>query len=330
MLKMTSRFADSTTGYPTPYPYGGVRTYRSPVNGLDNLWDLWIRSDSVAIINVRGTTASMESWLLDFYSPMVPATGYLKIGTERFDYKLAADTCAAVHTGFLLGLWAVSETVVQKIKECYNLGIKDFIVSGHSQGGAISYLLTSYLYYERGKSVPADITLKNYASAPPKPGNLFYAYDLEYIMRGGWCQRVSSVLDWVPQMPFSVQTKFDFTQNDPFTPVDSVLAENLGFIPRVVVGLVQRSIFNTLDESRDDLINYLGDKIYMVIKTKLPGFKEPKYVNSMDYSLCGSPNILVPNDSYKRKYISPGGIRGIFIHHLPSAYYYLLREEYLK
>lgn len=331
LLQMTERQAD-TTKYTlqTPYPTGYERVYRSEVTGLDNRWDLWLSGDSVAVINVRGTTVQEVSWLEDFYAPMVSAQGHLKFGKEFFNYKLASDTTAAVHAGFLIGLSAIAPTVVQKINEYYNKGIKNFILMGHSQGAAITYLLRSYLYYLPYGTIPNDITFKTYCSAPPKPGNLFFAYDFEYITRGGWSTRVSNVLDWVPQMPLTVQTKYDFSQNDPFTPVDSTLAANLGLVPRIIIGLIQKSIIGSLSDSRDELIKYLGKELYKVVKKNIPGFAEPRYVKSMDYMVCGSPVVLVPGESYKQKFKRAPGIGGIFTDHMPPAYYYLLNEEYIK
>lgn len=89
----------------------------------------------------------------------------------------------------------------------------------------------------------------------PKPGNLFYAYDYEFIRRGGWEYRVVNIADWVPNMPITVQTRFDYNENDPFTTVDSVLKENLNIFERIVVGLIQKSLFGSLDDARDNLKN---------------------------------------------------------------------------
>ncbi len=330
-LEMTERFADTTKVPPVdPYPTGWSHVYRSKTVGLDNLWDMWLSNDSVAVINIRGTIASEKSWMLDFYAPMVPAQGNLKFGKDIFNYKLAADTNAAVHTGFLLGMHFLAPTVIEKINEYYNKGVKDFIIYGHSQGAAIAYMMRSYLYYLPYGIIPNDITFKTYCSAAPKPGNLYYAYDFEFITRNGWSNRIVNQLDWVPQMPPGVQSRYDFRQNDPFTPVDSTLAATLGFFPRVVIGLIQKSVFGDLGDARDVLIKYTGKELYKIIKKILPDFKEPRYVNTMDYTVTASPVILMPTESYKQKFISIGGIAGAFVHHMMPAYYFLLKEEYLK
>lgn len=330
-LEMTERFADTTKIPPAdPYPFGWQHVYRSDTVGLDNLWDMWLSGDNVAVINIRGTVATEKSWMLDFYAPMVPATGSLKFGNEHFNYKLAEDTAAAVHTGFLLGMKFLAPSIIEKINEYYAKGVNDFILYGHSQGAAITYLMRSYLYYLPFGTIPNDITIKTYCSAAPKPGNLYYSYDFEYITRGGWSHRVVNRLDWVPQMPPTVQTRFDFRQNDPFTPVDSTLAANLGFFPRIVIGLIQKSVLGDMDDARDVLIKYTGEELYKIINKFLPEFKEPKYVPTMDYTVTASPVILMPTEDYLKKFVSQGGIAGAFVHHMMPAYYYLLKEEYMK
>ncbi len=50
MLKMAGAFVDTfTVGNPTRCK----RVYRSPVVGLDNVWDLWQRDDGVGVISLR-------------------------------------------------------------------------------------------------------------------------------------------------------------------------------------------------------------------------------------------------------------------------------------
>jgi hypothetical protein len=51
---------------------------------------------------------------------------------------------------------------------------------------AISYLLTAYLYHlQKSGRLQADIRFKTYASAGPKPGNLYFAYQYEAMTKGG-------------------------------------------------------------------------------------------------------------------------------------------------
>jgi hypothetical protein len=149
--------------------------YRSPVMGLENQWDLYMRDDRVAIVSVRGTTASLISWLANFYAAMVPAIGELHLNdTTKFKYHLADNPKAAVHVGWLLSTAYLSKDILPKLDSLYQEGIKDVIIMGHSQGGAIAYLLTAYLYELQNEGrLARDIRFKTYCSAGPKPGNLY-------------------------------------------------------------------------------------------------------------------------------------------------------------
>jgi predicted esterase len=56
---------------------------------------------------------------------------------------------------------------------------KESYIMGHSQGGAIAYLLTAHLLsLQKENKIPSEIVFKTYCSAAPKPGNLHFAYAL--------------------------------------------------------------------------------------------------------------------------------------------------------
>lgn len=89
---------------------------------------------------MRGTTEKPESWLANFYAAMVPAKGEIKLNdTEIFRYQLATNPKAAVHIGWLLGMAYLSKEIAPKIDSLCKTGIKEFLIMGHSQGGAISF-----------------------------------------------------------------------------------------------------------------------------------------------------------------------------------------------
>jgi len=183
------QFGDTLKGDYTPKPVQYRMVYRSPEGPLKNRWDLWVNDNGIAVISIRGTVQSEVSWLQNFYAGMVPASGQLHINDSTdFKYHLANDSRAGVHIGWLLGMADLSKTIIPKVKELYQAqGIKNFIIMGHSQGAAIAYLLRSYVAdLQNSKMLPADIIFKTYCSAPPKPGNIYYTYDYNYLTRGGW------------------------------------------------------------------------------------------------------------------------------------------------
>jgi hypothetical protein len=242
LLRVSRQQTDTLKGDLTPKPLHYKRIYRSAVGPLLNRWELWTNDHKTAVISIRGTTEESLSWLENFYAAMVPATGQLQIDdSTTFKYKLANNPKAAVHIGWLLGMAYLSKSILPHISSSYKRGYKNFIIMGHSQGGAIAYLLRSYLggLQEQGL-IPADVVFKTYCSAPPKPGNLYYAYDYNYLTRGGWGVSVTNAADWVPQTPFSIQTLGDFPVQNPFGNIDVATQEQNFFVKLYVKHIYNR------------------------------------------------------------------------------------------
>ena len=319
----TSANEEYYKNYPAPESFRKI--YQSPVVGLDNLWDLWINDSHVAVLSSRGTTRKLESWLANFYMAMVPAKGELLLSVkDTFRYELASDPKAAVHTGWLLCVAFMSKDMLLKIDSLYKKGTKDFILTGHSQGGAITYLLTAYFYnLQKQKRLPADIRFKTYCSAAPKPGNLYFAYDYEVMTKGGWAFNVVNTADWVPETPFSVQTIDDFNTLNPFKDARKAFSK-MKFPTNVAL----KSVFNKLDKptkkSLKNFKKYLGEKASKYVKKFLPDFIPPTYYNSIDYVRTGTFILLQADEEYYK--IFPGDNKTVFAHHLHKPYLYLLER----
>ncbi|MBK8554202.1 MAG: lipase family protein [Ignavibacteria bacterium] len=334
LLEISTRQADTpwtSSNVILPYPDKCKMVYRSDSVGLDNRWDLWIREDSVGIISIRGTTLSLDSWAEDFYSPMVPAKGSIIIGPDNvFVYKLAESGKANVHAGWLIGLAYLSNSIVEKINQYNSQGIKNYIIMGHSQGGALAYLLTSYLHYLDKERLPDGLHFKTYCSAPPKPGNTFYAYDFDFITGGGWALRVSNVEDWVPQCPLSVQSVKDFSPVNPYSERDSFVVK-MNFIDKIIFNHIVNKLDNTLNDSRDLLIEYFGKMTYEYsVKKYLPHFPEPAYVKDFYYYPCGVPVVLMKREGYEEVLESETKIPELFKNHMETVYYFLLNKNYFN
>lgn len=309
-----------------PMPKHSRFVYRSPETGLYNRWNLWLRDDQTAIISIRGTIPKQESWLENFHAGMIPAIGQLQLNDSTiFRYRLAKDSNAYVHAGWTLALASMAPDIVARIKEYYQKGVRDFLISGHSQGGAISFLLRSYLEYLDDPDLPKDITYKTYCSAAPKPGNLYYAYDYDFITRNGWGFRVINPRDWVPETPFSLQTTNDFNTPNPFINIKGSLKKQNFF-----VRLVLNSMYNGLDRSAKRtsrrMQRLLGKRLAGRVRSSIPGYKPPPFVNSHNYMPAGTPVILFPDAAYDEKYIFDG--KNIFIHHMHAPYRDLIRTNY--
>ena len=307
--------------------------YRSQVTGLDNRWWMWLSNDGGrGVITIRGTVATTASWLANVYAVMQPATGSIKINdSSTFDYKLAERPDAAVHTGWLLSLGSMAADIENKIREQHAKGVKEFIITGHSQGAAIAYLLRSHIYYRTQEgALPADIIYKTYCSAAPKPGNLFYAYDYDFINKGGWAYTIVNAADWVPETPFSIQQFNDLNPLNPFVIIKSALSKQRYFV-RVYAGLVYNKLNKSTRKAAKQYRKYLGKKVGKQVHKKLPQLAGVNSQASMNYVRAGTPVVLMPDSSYYEQFPNDAtkGV-GIWNHHTFGAYYRLLKKDYIQ
>jgi len=305
--------------------------YQSKVVGLGNQWDLWVKQDSaIAVISIRGTTLEKESSLANIYAAMVPAKGELYLSkADTFKYELSDNPKAAVHIGWLISMAYLSRDILPQIDSVYRLGIKNILLMGHSQGGAINYLLTAYLYNLQKKGIiPNDIRFKTYCSAAPKPGNLYFAYYYENLTRNGWAYNVVNSLDWVPQTPISIQTLNDMNPGNPFGNAKNEI-KKLKFPKNIIL----KGIYNKLDKptkkAQKNYEKYLGEKTSKYIAKSLNGFIPPEnYFHSNSYVRTGATIVLIPDQEYLK--IFPADTDNILTHHNFEAYLYLLNKFELK
>jgi hypothetical protein len=308
-----------------PAPQRFRMLYQSAPMGLDNLWDLWEDNNKVGAISIRGTTKKEISWLANFYAAMVPATGEIKAAAGyTFKYKLAVNPRATVHVGWLLCLAYLSRDMLPKIDSLYKTGVKDFFIVGHSQGGALAYLLTAYLHHLQMDAIlPNDIRFKTYCSAAPKPGNLYFAYDYEALTQNGMAYNVVNSADWVPETPFSIQTLNDFNTTNPFINARAII-KKMGF-PK---NLILKWVYNKMERKPRKAMKYycknLGKRVGGMIKKAVPGFEPPEYAENMNYARSGHHIVLQADEAYYRMY--PDSNTDVFVHHLHKPYLWLLER----
>lgn len=312
----------SDSSLPMPQEYSFL--YRSPVVAFDNIWDLWMhRSKSIAVIAIRGSIPTQASFLANLYAAMVAAKGTLQLDdTTYFSYTLAENPNSAVHVGWLIAMAYLSKTIISKIDSCYKSGIKDFILTGHSQGGGITFLLTSYVYHlQKENKLPADIRFKTYCSAGPKPGNLFYAYEYESVTQE-WAYNVVNTADWVPDVPFSIQTVNDFTAINPFRYANAVIKQQ-----KFPQNIALRHIYNKLSrpgkKAQRNYQRYLGMMVSKMVRKQIPEYKNPNYFKSNYYVRTGNTIVLKPGNDYFSLYNNDAANKNIWQHHFPTQYLYL-------
>jgi hypothetical protein len=314
LLKVSSYQGDTLYNPELPPPAVYHKIYRSKTMGLDNRWDLWVSDQSVAVISIRGTTTEMISWLENFYAAMVPAKGRLKLSNDfSFDYNLCDDDKAAVHAGWLIATAFLSRDILPKIDSLSRNGVHEFYIMGHSQGGAIAYLLTAlFLNLQKQKELSADFVFKTYCSAAPKPGNLYFAYAYENMTKGGWAFTVVNSADWVPETPFSIQTTMDFNPSNPFVNAKSTIKKAPFFLDKPT------------KKANKQFQKQLGKTLGSFIKKSLPEFETPAYYNSSNYTRAGQSIVLYADSEYYKLF--PDDPAKIWSHHMFEAYLYLTEK----
>ncbi len=321
---------DSGSRYtPKTIPKNYNRVYRSPEVGLKNKVDFWMRNDSVGVICLRYTVGG-TSWLENFYSGLIKAKGSLKLNdSTNFNYIFSHDEKALVHHGWTIGIAHLAPLVTKTINEYYKKGVKEFIIVGHSQGAALSFLMRSYLQYASESVVPKDITYKVYCSAAPKPGNLFYAYDFDFITRNGWAYRIVNSNDWVPETPFTIQAIQDLHPTNPFSKRKEIMQRRVknplirGYINHAV-----NDMQGSTQKTNRKYKKYLTKRINKFIKKSLKDYEAPTIEKSNFYMPAGIPIILQPDSTYNEKFKYDG--ENVFLHHMFEPYIYLTELHYLK
>lgn len=314
------------TAVPDPQEFSFV--YRSPTVAFDNIWDLWIHKDKpVALIAVQGSVQTEASFLANLYAAMIPAQGELQLDKDfLFKYKLAQHPQAAVQVGWFVAMAYLSKTIESKIDSCYKAGIKDFILTGHSQGGGITFMLNAYLQHlQLDHKLPQDIRFKTYCSAGPKPGNLFFAYDYEKMTEGGWAYNVVNTADWVPDVPFSVQTIDDFTSVNPFRGAKAMIKKQK-FPANIALKYAYNRLSKPSLKAQKNYEKYLGKMVSKAVKKHIPDFNTPEYYKSNYYVRTGNTIVLYPDETYFKLYSNDPANPNIWQHHLPVQYLFLAEQ----
>jgi len=250
---------------PDPPP-GWVSRFVSPEIGpFKNKWQLWRQGETGPYaIAIRGTVADAGSILEDLVSLMVQATGSLSVGPVTIPYSFAEDPEAGVHLGFALAtLLVLHDPASGILAQLPQLGVaagSRIFITGHSQGAAMATLLRSYLSH--GPDAPQGNIYKTYVFAQPKPGNIHYAEDFESrFCNAPWAFRITNSLDWVPEVPFTLQFVQDIDRPNPL----SVLAS-----PSLIVSLMSRALAEIHDFVEQHSRARLQSTAVALAQTKAP------------------------------------------------------------
>lgn len=323
LMKISAQFGDTEYASKFIVPEKYRKDYRSEEIGLVNMWELWTDEKGTVIVSLRGTTEQSESWLANFYAAMVPAKGELKFAkNEIFKYELASNPKAAVHVGWLVSTAFIFKDMQPKLDAAFAAGSRDMLIIGHSQGGAIAYLLMAHLLNLQEKGLlPEDLAIKTYCSAAPKPGNLYFAYDYESKTQSGWAFNVVNSADWVPEVPVSIQTLDDFNDDNPFSNAEQMI-KNERLASRVVMSYAFKKLYKPTKKAQQNYQKMLGDITSKSVRKLIEGFEPPEYYESNDYVRVGRTIVLYADEDYYEN--NPSAELGVFKHHFHNSYLYLL------
>lgn len=325
MLRVNMSFVDSAMAGMTVAPSERFhRVYRSSEMGLKNRWELHADDHGTTVILLRGTTAEMVSWLENGYAAMVPAQGEIRLENgSTFRYHLADDPRAAVHVGWTVGMAFLQRDILPKLDSLVEAGTRDILITGHSQGGALCYLLTAHLkQLQREGRLPADIRFKTYASAAPKPGNTAFAHHYEHHTRG-WAFNTVNALDWVPEVPMSIQTVNDFNVVNPFSDAKKAIGQ-LPLKQRVAGKYVYNKLDKPTRKAQRNYTRFLGSTAGNFVRRELPELETPAYVESNLYVRTGAIITLLPDSGYLARF--PQSKETPFVNHMLDPYLYLLER----
>lgn len=318
---MDSIYVDGVGASPMPAKFHKV--YASPVVGFDNQWELWQDNRGLPAILLRATVPTMASWGANFNAGMVPAVGRAFVGRE-VSYDFCADSTALIHSGWTAGLLTMTDDILAKIDSCYALGHKEFLIAGHSQGGALSYLFTAFARRAMANGLlPADITFKTYSSAAPKVGDYLFALHYEAATQGGWAFSVVNPEDWVPETPLSIQRPTDFRPTNPLSSAADLVAGS-GPKERLKMRFLYNRINKPASAAAKNCSKYLGGVIGSMLADEFKWYRAPVLVESSYFVRAGHFVVLMPDAEYYAKHPKKSAHK--FEHHDFIAYYELAQR----
>ncbi|MDN3705896.1 lipase family protein [Myroides ceti] len=301
--------------------------HQSESIGLDNMWNLWMRSDDTAVISLRGTTSDSKSVLADFYCAMLPAKGEIVLHKkDTLQYYLATDERAALHAGFLIGFGYLAKDMLPTIDSLYQSGHHNFLVTGHSQGGSLSYYISAWLLHLKRKGIYPLMQVKTYACAPTKVGNMYFAYDYDNITAAKWSFSVVNTADPVPEMPLTTQ-QLEEDMNAP-NPIMNLAKrfDRMPFFQRIFLKKAFNNMEKKATKSSEAYQKYLGKYCGKFIQKELPELKIPNTINTTYFVRPGVPITLLVNPAYYAYFQKVK--KTAYYHHGIVPYRFLLREYY--
>lgn len=181
-------------------PDGYTKIYTSDTKGLDNIYQVYTK-DKKAVINFRGSTQKVQSWLENLYASMVPAQGIIDVSGKHLNYRFAEDTNASIHGGYALEIAYLHDDLIQQIRQLNEKEIYTIYLSGHSQGGSLAQMFRAYIELNRDGLISPQNTFKTYTFGAPKVGNWSFMKECQSRFEEGTLYNIVNPEDAVPKLP---------------------------------------------------------------------------------------------------------------------------------
>jgi len=323
-------------------PENYKKVFTSDVAGLDNVFQVY-EGNNIGVINFRGSTTNASSWIENVYSAMIPSSGVIKIGSENKTYKFATDIAASVHSGYALAVVILSPIIIEQIKKLNDKHIYNILITGHSQGGALSHLSRAYLENLPEGVISPKNKFKTYAFANPMCGNKEFAneYNNKYTANN-MSYSVINPSDLVPTMPIHYEENVEpLSYSHLKKLIFSNKEKNIQqYLKSYSVKLLEPFLQNYI-KSSNNVIERLVNSLYVSIEM-------PEYVVDINYYQTGAirklepfpiPKIQVNTDNMTKKELSKL-VRDKngkyykkkipFFQHKPYNYYVAILKEYFS
>ena len=314
-------------------PNGYEKFYTSDALAMDNMYQLY-KHDSLIIINFRGSTSKFISWYTNLQMAMIPCEGEIVHMRTTYKYKFANDNNALVHSGYALSMVLIAKTLLPQIKNLIYEGHKNFIITGHSQGGALSNLAKAYFENLPKGTFPSRPNFTVYAFAAPMFGNQAFIdeYNSRYLATETSFNIVNPA-DMIPKMPLHMgdtsslvaKVAENLVNQEPIDFKYLLMSElkraNQEFITQKVLSTSESLIKQISDDigtvelpefSTDINYKYVGNVVY------LQPFEYPKILKDSTILQNDSLRTIYLNNIDDASYYKDGG-RGF--QHKPYNYY---------
>lgn len=275
----------------TIIPKGYKKIYTSGVFGMDNKFQLY-QKDKVVVINLRGSTDKKVSWIANIYSAMVPAAGTINIAGEDFNYCFARDTNAAVHGGYALAIAYLHRDLLYHISNLNRNGIYDFIITGHSQGGAMANILRAYFENLSDSVLAGENNFKTIAFAAPMVGNKAFALEYnEWFSNNNTSFNIVNPADPIPKFPASYNDSDYLSDN-----LEALISDKESFDFKK---MATDGLFMLFEKEITQSVKRLGYSASAQISRELGPVTMPEYIDDFNYQILKN-RIEIPPVEYPK------------------------------